>query len=207
MPLLNIEELATMRLLIIKDLEKTLKIGYELQYRNILSKIVSNKRKYVKKRLPNDTSAEFYRYDALAAGLTNYLVNLFDVFGDSAVLKAKKSFEDNGFKWGKKLKKKLFVQADIVDISYVIKNLYINVPEIDYIEMANEDLIWHLSKQGNSSVNEGFGRFHPRFYDIKSVWLDSFVSSFTSRYTCSFEKKSEDDNEIITGIELKEDVS
>jgi hypothetical protein len=29
--------------------------------------------------------------------------------------------------------------------------------------------------------------------------------SFTSQYTSVFEKKSEDDNEIITSIELKED--
>jgi len=207
MPLLNIEELTAMKILIIKDLEKTLKIGYEHQYRNILSKIVSNKRRFVKKRLPKDVSEDIYRYDELAAGLTNYLVNLFDVFGESAMLKAKKTFDDNGCKWGKKLKKKLFIQADIVDISYVLKNLYIDVSEIDYIEMTNDYLMWHLSKQGNGHINEGFGKFYPRFYDIKAAWLDSFIRNFTSQYSGSFEKKSEDDSEIITGIELKEEAS
>ncbi len=207
MPLLNIEELTTMKLMIIKDLEKTLKIGYEHQYRNILSKIVSNQKRFVRKRLPKDVSEDLFRYDALAAGLTNYLINLFDVFGESAVLNAKKTFEENGFKWGKKLKKRLFIQDDISDINYVILNLYINVPELDYIEMANDDLVWHFSKQGNSSVNEGFGRFHLRFYDIKTAWIASFVESFTSQYSTICEQKSEDDNEIITSIVLKEDIT
>jgi hypothetical protein len=58
MPLLNIEELTSMKLMIIKDLEKTLKMGYEHQYRNILSKIVSKKIRFVKKRLPNDVSED-----------------------------------------------------------------------------------------------------------------------------------------------------
>lgn len=207
MPLLNIEELTSMKLLIIKDLEKTLKIGYEHQYRNILSKIVSNKKRFVKKRLPNDVSEDIYRYDDLSAGLTNYLINLFDVFGESAVLKAKKTFDDNGCKWGKKLRKKLFVQADVSDISYVIKNLYINVPEIDYIEVANDYLLWHLAKEGNNTVNEGFGKLCPGFYDIKAAWLDSFIRNFTSQYAVCFEKKSEDETEIVTSIELKEEVS
>ena len=205
MPLLNIEELTSMKLMIIKDLEKTLKIGYEHQYRNILSKIVSNQKRFVKKSLPKDVSEDLYRYGALAAGLTNYLINLFDVFGESAVLNAKKIFEENGSKWGKKLKKRLFIQDDIVDINYVIKNLYINIPELDYIDITNDDLVWHFSKQGNSSVNEGFGKFNSSFYAIKTAWLHYFTKSFTSQYASIFEKKNEDDNEIITSIALKED--
>jgi len=205
-PLLNTEELTSMKLLMIKDLEKTLKIVYEHQYRNILSKIVSHKKRFIKKRLPLDVSEDICRYDSLAAGLTSYLVNLFDVFGESAVLNAKKTFEENGSKWGKKLRKKLLVQESINDINYVIKYLYINVPEIDYIEMSNDNLVWHLNKLGHSSVNEGFIKFHPRFYDIKSAWLHSFIKSFASQYTSIFEKKSEDDNEIITQIEFKEDI-
>ncbi|MDD4503825.1 MAG: hypothetical protein PHS15_03235 [Clostridiaceae bacterium] len=205
MPLLNKGELTSMKLSIIKNLEKTLKIVYEHQYRNILSKIVSNKKRFIKKHLRMDVSEDICRYDSLAAELTNYLANLFDVFGESAVLNAKKTFEENGCKWGKKLRKKLFIQADANDINYLIKNLYINVPEVDYIEMTNNSLVWHFSKLGHSSVNEGFVKFHPRFYDVKAAWLHSFIKSFTSQYTSIFEKKSEDDNEIITSIELKED--
>ena len=206
MPLPNIEELTSIKLSITKDLEKTLKIGYEHQYRNILSKIVSNKKRFVKKRQSMDVSDDICRYDSLSAGLTNYLVNLFDVFGESAVLNAKKTFEENGLKWGKKLRKNLFMQSDINDINYLIKNLYINVPEIDYIDMQDDDLVWHFSKLGYSSINEGFGKFHPRFYDVKAAWLHSFIKSFTSQYVSFFEKKSEDDNQIITSIELKEDI-
>lgn len=206
MPLLDIEELASTKLSIIKDLEKTLKIGYEHQYRNILSKIVSNKKKFVKKRLTNDVSEDICRYDALAAELISYLINLFDVFGESAVLNAKKTFEENGYKWGKKLRKRISIQADIVEMNYLINNLYINVPETDYIDMSSDGLVWHFSKRGNSSLNEAFEKFHLRFYDIKAAWLHSFINSFTSQYTSMFEKKSEDDSEILTSIELKEDV-
>lgn len=206
MPLFNMEELAGMKLAIIKDLEKTLKIGYEHQYRNILSNIVSNKKRFVKKRLPNDASEDICRYNGLASGLVNYLVNLFDVFGESAVLNAKKNFEENGCKWGKKLRKKIDIQADTVEMNYLIKNLYINTAEIDYIDISSDELIWHFNKLGNSSLNEAFGKFHPRFYDIKAAWLHSFINSFTSQYTSMFEKKSEDESEILTSIELKEDV-
>jgi hypothetical protein len=203
-PILNSGELTSMKLLIIKDLEKTLKIVYEHQYRNILSKIVSNKKKFVKKHLSMDVSKDICQYDSLAAGLTNYLVNLFDVFGESAVLNAKKAFEENGCKWGKKLRKKLFIQEDTQDIAYLIKHLYINVSEVDYLEMSNDSLIWHFSKLEHNNTNEGFMQFHPRFYDIKASWLHSFVMTFASQYTSIFEKKGEDDNEIITSIELKE---
>lgn len=201
----NIEELTSMKLSIIKDLEKTLKIAYEHQYRNILSRIVSNKKRFVKKLLSADVSEDIIRYDSLAAGLSNHLANLFDVFGESAVLNAKKTFEDNGFKWGKKLRKKKFIQSDINNINYLIKNLYINVPQIDYIDILEENLVWHFSKLGYSSANEGFNKFYSRFYDVKTAWLHSFVKSLTSQYVPFFEKKSEDDNEIITSIELKED--
>ena len=120
MQILNSGELTSMKLLIIKDLEKTLKIVYEHQYRNILSKIVSNKKKFIKKQLSVDISEDINRYNSLSAGLTNYLVNLFDVFGESAVLNAKKAFEENGYKWGKKLRKKLLKDSNSYDIYYII---------------------------------------------------------------------------------------
>lgn len=205
MSILNNGELTSIKLLIIKDLEKTLKMVYEHQYRNILSKIVSNKKKFIKKQSSIDVSEDINKYNSLAAGLTNYLVNLFDVFGESAVLNAKKTFEENGYKWGKKLHKKLLNKANGNDISYLIKCLYINVSEIDYMEISDNSLIWHFSKLSHNSINEGFMQFYPRFYDIKTVWLHSFIMSFTPQYISVLEKKSEDDNEIITSIELKED--
>jgi len=204
-PPLNDGELTSMKLSIINNLEKTLKIVYEHQYRNILSKIVSNKKRFVRKRLPLDASEDMCRYNSLAAGLTNYLTNLFDVFGESAVLNAKKTFEENGFKWGKKLRKKLLLQSDTNDINHIVKYLYIDVPEIDYMEMSDNGLVWHFNKLGHSSINEGFVKFHPAFYNIKSAWLHSFIKSFTAQYTGIFEKKSEDDKEIVTRIEFKEE--
>jgi len=205
-PLLNDSELISIKLSIIKDLEKTLKMVYEHQYRNILSKIVSNKKRFIKRRLPVDVSEDICRYDSLAAGLTNYLINIFDVFGESAVLNAKKTFEENGYKWGKKLRKKLSPHFNTNDMDYLIRFLYINVPEADSIEMSEGGLIWHLSKINQNTLNEGYVRFHPKFYDIKAAWLKSFIKSFTSRYTSIFEKKSEDDEEIITAIGLKEEI-
>lgn len=193
MQLLNNGELTSAKLSIINNLEKTLKIVYEHQYRNILSKIVNNKKRFIKKRLPSDASEDIFRYNTLAVGLVNYLINLFDVFGESAVLNAKKTFEENGSKWGKKLRKKLLINSDTNNIYYIINALYINVPEIDYMEMIDDGLLWHFKKQ----------KFHSAFYNIKSAWLNSFVKSFTSQI-CIFEKKSEDDGEIVTRIALKE---
>lgn len=202
----DIEEFASIKLSIIKDLEKTLKIGYEHQYRNILSKIVSNKKRFIKKRLPGNVSESTSRYDALSAELTNYLANLFDVFGESAVLNAKKTFEENGFKWGRKLRRKIVAGTDNIDLDFMIKNLYINVPGVDSIEISDGGLVWHFSKQGSNSVNGAFGKFHARFYDIKASWLHSFIKSLTSQYTSIFEKKCENEAEIITSIELKENM-
>lgn len=204
MPLLNNSELINMKLLIIKDLEKTLKKSYEHQYKNILSKIVSNKKRFIKRRLPEDISEDIRRYDSLAAGLSGYLTNIFDVFGDNAVLNAKKTFEENGQKWGKKLRKKLVPDANENDIKYIIKRLYINVPEIDYIEMSESRLIWHFSMLGSSS-NEVLVKLHPKLYDIKAAWLNSFIKAFTSQYAEIFELKNGDDNKKVTGIELKKE--
>ncbi len=206
MPLPNAEDLAGLKLSMMKDLEKTLKIGYEHQYRNILSKIVSKKKRFIKKRLPVDASENICRYNSLAAGLTGYITNLFDVFGESAALNAKKTFEENGCKWGKKLRRKLNLQESITDINSIIGSLYLNVPDMDFIEVSGNDLVWHLLKQGHSNANESFTMFCPRYYDIKAAWLSSFIKYFTLQYTCIFEKKSEDDSKIITRIELKEDM-
>lgn len=205
MPLLNKDELTSIKLLMVKDLEKTLKIVYEHQYRNILSKIVSHKKRFTKKSLPPNASEDICRYNSLSIGLTGYLANLFDVFGSSAVLNAKKSFEENGAKWGKKLRKKLPYLEDINDIVYVIRNIYINVPDTDYMDISEGGLVWHLKKLAPGGVNEGFTKYNGRFYDIKLSWLNSFINSFAPRHTAILERKSEDDNEIITQIELRED--
>jgi hypothetical protein len=206
MPLLNAEELTDLKLLMLKDLEKTLKIVYEHQYRNILSKIVSNNKRFTKKPLPLDVSEKICRYNSLAIGLTSYLANLFDVFGESAVLNAKKTFEDNGLKWGKKLRKKLLLQDDISDIRFAIKNLYIDVPEIDYIEITDTNFIWYLSKMSHSSASDDFTRFHPGFYAIKTAWLHYFIKFFAPQTICTFEKISSNDDVTITNIEIKETV-
>lgn len=203
--MVNSEELSGMKLSILKDLEKTLKIGYEHQYRNILSKIVSNKKRFVKKRLPNEITEDICKYNTLASGLTNYLTNLFNVFGENAVLNAKKIFEESGNKWGKKLRRKINGHADIAEMYSLIMSLYINVSEMDYIVMSNDGLLWHFAKQGHGNLNGAYGKFHPRFYDIKAAWLHSFINSFTSQYTSMLEKKSEDEVEILTSIELRED--
>lgn len=197
MPLLNNGELTSIRLSIINDLEKTLKIVYKHQYRNILSKIVSNKKRFIKKRMPLNESEDMFRYNSQTAEITGYLSNLFDVFGDSAVLNAKKTFEANGLKWGKKLRKKLSEDSNPYDIYYTIKSLYIYVPDMDYIEMSDGGLVWHFNKLD--------AKFQTDFYNIKSAWLHSFIKSFTSQYTGIFEKKSEDEKKILTSIELKED--
>lgn len=204
MSLLNAEELTSLKLLMLKDLEKTLKIVYEHQYRNILSKIVSSKKRFLKKSIPLDASEKIFRYDSLSVELTSYLANLFDVFGESAVLNAKKTFEENGMKWGKKLRKRLLIEDNVNEIYFAIKNLYINVPKIDYMEISDNNLKWYLSRLEHSSVSEDYTKFHPGFYDIKSAWLQNFIKSFAPKYNSTFEKISDDDAVTVTSIELKE---
>jgi len=190
------EELADLKLSMLKELEKTLKIVYEHQYRNILSKIVSNKKRFIKKRLPLEASENICRYNSLTAGVTAYLSNLFDVFGESAVINAKRTFEEHGLKWGKKLRKKLRLQeADIHDILTAVKYLYIDVPGNDYLEIAGSSLVWHLSGLGHSS--------HPGFYESKAAWLRSFMGTLAPGYVITFQKTSSEDGITITNIELK----
>lgn len=201
---LDMDILFDLKLLILKDLEKTLKMVYEHQYRNILARIVSNKRRFTKKSLPVDTAENICRYNTLSLSLVGYLSNLFDVFGESAVLNAKKAFEENGFKWGKKLRKKLSLQSDISDYYNYIKVLYIDVPEADFLETADNRLEWHFGGSLPGSSGESFRRFQTGFYDIKAAWLMNFIKSFTPQYYCSFDKKPGEGDSSITGIELKE---
>lgn len=201
---LNPEELAAYKLLILKDLEKTLKIGYESQYRSILSKIVINKKRFLKKRLPNNISEAIYRYNSLIMSLTKYLLNLFDVFGESAVLNAKRHFEENAMKWGKKLRKKIGGDIELANVNYILKNTYVDFPNIDYIDAVDTEIIWYFSKSGYASLNNEFTKYHPQYYDIKAVWLDSFIKALTPRCTGVLGKKTEDTDSIVTTIQLKE---
>lgn len=193
------DELTGLKLSMLKELEKTLKIVYEHQYRNILSKIVSNKKRFVRKRLPLEASENILRYNSLMAVVTAYLANLFDVFGESAVLNSKKTFEEHGFKWGKKLRKKLQLQDDPKDILAAVKALYIDVPENDYLEISDNGLTWFLSGLGHSS--------HPGFYDSKAAWLRSFLGSIAPGYSAAFDKADKEDDITITNIELKPSAS
>ncbi len=204
-PLLNNDELISIKLSIVKDLEKTLKTVYEHRYRNILSKIVSNKKRFVKRHMAADVSEDTCRYGSISIGLINYLINIFDVFGESAVLNAKKIFEENGLKWGKKLKRKFNGQSEADDVYLLIKSLYIGIPGADYLETSQNGLAWHFSKLNQNNFNEGFVKLCPGFYDIKEIWIRSFINAFMLRSISIIEKETEDDNEIITNIIFKEE--
>lgn len=198
------DELLNYKLALIKDLEKTLKAGYENQYRSILSKIVMSKKRFVRKKLPINVSEGLYRYNTHVSNLTNYLINLFDVFGESAVLNAKKQFEENGAKWGKKMKRKILLPFDTEGIGSIIKGIYLDIPELDFISQENDQLIWYFSKSQCLQLNREYCNHNTRFYEIKALWLHSFVKSFTPQYISIFEKKNEDENGIVTSIAIKE---
>ena len=196
------EELVSFKLLILKDLEKSLKLSYVSQYRNVLSKIVTNKKRFMKKNTQTDMSEDIFRYNNLTISLSKYLLNLFDVFGESAVLNAKRIFEENAVKWGRKLGKKL--EFESMDINYILMNTYIDLPGIDYIDISGNELIWYLIKSGYTGLNSELIRFHPKYYDIKALWLHTLINSFAPQYTGLFEKKSENEDSIVTGIQIKE---
>lgn len=199
-----LEEIASYKLSLIKDLEKSLKLSYESQYKKILTSIAIGKKRFVRKKLTRDVSEYYMKYNTVSANLTNYLVNLFDVFGDSALLNAKKLFEENGQKWGKKLKKKLKDNIKKNEISQFVKNIYIGVENQDYIESHGKELIWYFKKLLPKS---GAEKYYGDFYDIKKIWLHAFVKAFSPDCMSVFETVNETEEEIITNIIIKEGAS
>lgn len=195
-----LDEMAVCKLSLIKDLEKNLKLGYENQYKKILASIAIGKKRFVRKTLSHNTSEYMEKYQTAAMNLVNYLINLFEVFGESAQLNAKKLFEENGQKWGKKLQKKMMRHAKKNDISFFIKSIYIDISNQDYIDMQNKELVWYFKKNITKSETE---KYYGHFYEIKKAWLHAFIKAFSPDHISVFETADETDSEIVTNIIIK----
>jgi hypothetical protein len=198
------EEIALYRLSLIKDLEKNLKLAYESQYKNILTNIAVGKKRFIRKKMAQDASEYAGKYNSVAVNLVNYLINLFDVFGESALLNAKKLFEENGQKWGKKLKRKLLNDIKKNEISQYVKNVYIDMEKQDYIELHGRELIWYFRKD---LLKSGGEKYYGAFYDIKKAWLHAFIEAFSPEHMSVFETVKESEDEIVTNIIIKEGAS
>jgi len=77
-----------------KDLEKRIKMGYKSQFRNIVISITSMPKLYKKIKTANDVSEDIQKLECISKSIYNYLLDMFDVFGDNAVLNAKRIFEE-----------------------------------------------------------------------------------------------------------------
>ncbi|MDF2532067.1 MAG: hypothetical protein K0Q65_1648 [Clostridia bacterium] len=88
-----------------KDLEKKIKMGYQSQFRNIVISITSMPKRYKKIKAAANVSEDIQKLENTSKNIYNYMLDMFDVFGDNAVLNAKRIFEENGAKWGRKFYK------------------------------------------------------------------------------------------------------
>lgn len=187
------------------DLNKKIKMGYKSQFRNIIIRIISKPKRYKKIKAPINIVEDVNKMDTMSRNIYNYLINMFDVFGDSAILNAKRIFEDNGVKWGKKFNKRFAAQYNLNDFKKLIKELYISIKDIDYLTFSNRQLNWIFKKPENESAQyQNSDRYFSSLYEIKSLWLQSFISALSPDYTSVFETIDEQSENITTNIIIKE---
>jgi hypothetical protein len=193
------------KLSLLTDLEKKIKMGYKSQFRNIVIKIVSKPKRYKKIKAPVNVIEDVNKLDTMSRSLYNYLIDMFDVFGDSAILNAKRIFEDNGAKWGKKFNKSLASQHDSTDMKKLVKELYISIKDLDYLTIANRQLLWVFKKpEDDSPQSQNADRYFNSLYEVKSLWLQSFIRALKPECSSVFETIEGEPGLINTNIIIKE---
>lgn len=187
-----------------KDLEKKIKMGYKSQFRNIVISITSMPKRYKKIKATSNFSEDMQKLEDISKSVYNYLLDMFDVFGDNAVLNAKKIVEENGIKWGKRFYKNYNKHYNASDVKKLIKELYLDLKDTDYISINNRQLNWVFKKPGeDSSLNRHCSIYFNILYEIKSLWLQDFIKSIAPGYISIMEILEEDENQIVTNITIK----
>lgn len=188
-----------------RDLEKRIKMGYKSQFQNIMIKITSMPKRYKMIKVPVNVSEDLIKLENINKGIFNYLLDMFDVFGDNAVLNAKRIFEENGIKWGKKFYKCYKNNYNSNDAKKLLKELYISLKDMDYITSANRQLNWvfRLPEEPSELVSRS-RRYFCTLYEIKVIWLQNFIKYMAPGYTSVFEFLEEDEQHVITCITIKE---
>lgn len=205
MLMLEDRDIINFKIELLADLEKKIKMGYKSQFRNIAIRIISNPKRYRKIKAPVNISEDINKIDAKSINIYNYLIDMFDVFGDNAVLNAKRIFEDNGMKWGKKFNKGYMTERSVNDVKKLIKELYISIKDLDYLTLSNRQLSWIFKKPDKEAFQSQNGeRYFTILYEVKSLWLQSFIKALGQEYTCVFETIDENTEQIKTNIIIKE---
>lgn len=205
MLMLEDRDIINFKIELLADLEKKIKMGYKSQFRNIAIRIISNPKRYRKIKAPVNISEDINKIDEKSINIYNYLIDMFDVFGDNAVLNAKRIFEDNGMKWGKKFSKGYMTEHNINDIKKLIKELYISIKDLDYLTMSNRQLSWIFKKPDKEAFQSPNGeRYFTILYEVKSLWLQSFIKALGQEYTSVFETVDANPEQIKTNIIIKE---
>lgn len=198
--LLSQKDLVGVKTEILKDLEKYLKSGYKAQYKNIVSNILISPKVFMQRIQEDDIIAKNNKFNCINTSLTQHLMDVFDVFGDSAVLNAKVIFEENANKWAKKILKRFKLDNDnIIDF---IKQIYINVVDYDYLEVEDRRLIWHFYKSYPNDDCDRYKRQWNIFYEIKKTWMTALLSSLNCE-VCFMDSNENDTEKILTAIEVK----
>jgi len=198
-------DLLDFKINMITDLNKKIKMGYKSQFRNIIIRIISKPKRYKKIKAPINIVEDVNKIDTMSRNIYYYLIDMFDVFGDSAILNAKRIFEDNGIKWGNKFSKSLTAQYNSNDIKKLIKELYISIKDLDYLTFSNRQLNWIFKKpEDESEQHQNADRYFKPLYEIKALWLQSFIKTLSPDYTSVFETIDEQSEQISTNIIIKE---
>jgi hypothetical protein len=187
-----------------KDLEKKIKMGYQSQFRNIVISITSMPKRYKKIKAAVNVSEDIQKLENTSKNIYNYMLDMFDVFGDNAVLNAKRIFEENGAKWGRKFYKNFNQHYNASDIKKLVKELYLSLMDIDYINSVNRQLSWVYKKPVDDACLRDSSKYFNTIYEVKSIWLQHFIKGMAPGYTTALEIVEEDDNQIVTSIILKE---
>jgi hypothetical protein len=190
-----------------KDLEKKIKMGYQSQFRNIVISIASMPMRYKKVKTPISVSEEMQALENSSKSIYNYLLDMFDVFGDNAVLNAKRIFEESGTKWGKKFYKSFNQHYNAGDVKKLVKELYLSIKDIDYVNSVNRQLNWVFKRPiDDSCVKGSSSRYYNTIYEVKSIWLQHFIEGIAPGYSCVMEITEEVENQKNTNIILKESI-
>ena len=180
-------------------------MGYKSQFRNIVISITSMPKLYKKIKTANDVSEDIQKLECISKSIYNYLLDMFDVFGDNAVLNAKRIFEENGVKWGKRFYKSFNKSYNASDVKRLIKELYLDLKDTDYISISNRQTNWIFRKPGeDSGLSRHSSIYFNILYEIKSLWLQGFIKSMAPGYVGVMEILEENENQITTNITIKE---
>ena len=201
----NDRDIIDFKISLSKDLEKKIKMGYQSQFRNIVISIASMPMRYKKVKALINFSEDIQTLENTSKNIYNYLLDMFDVFGDNAVLNAKRIFEESGSKWGKKFYKSFNQHYNAGDVRKLVKELYLSINEIDYINSVNRQLHWVFKKPiDDSCVKGNSSRYFNTIYEVKSIWLQHFIKGIAPGYFCVMEVIEDGENQKTTNIIIKE---